>query len=242
MQPILNHTTEMSRLKKLTGEEIEQIRKQIEEEDRLLALETIKRSEQIKKEKIKRLFEENSLINKDLQKATLDNYTPTNQETQRALEIVKRYIEAFNLEEPRNLLFYGNYGTGKSHLSASIIKALMEKEYTSTFISMPKLHSTIKNTYNKNSERTESEIMQALEEVDLLVLDDIGAESDTDWAIQKLFEILDSRMGKHTIFTTNLNQEQLRKHLKDRNYSRIMHNTFEVKMTGQDYRLRRDKP
>jgi len=236
MQQIGKVITEMNQLKNLTGEEKERIKKQIEEEDKQLVLEILKTNAQLKKDKIKRLFEENSLINTDLQKATFNNYTPTNNDLQKALQVAKRYVETFDIKEPRNLLLYGNYGTGKSHLSVSITKALMEKEITSIFISMPKLHTTIKNTYNRK-DKTESDIMQGLEKIDLLVLDDIGAESDTDWAIQKLFEILDSRQGKHNIFTTNLNEEGLEEHLKARNYSRIMYKTYPVKMTGKDYRL-----
>lgn len=239
MQQIGKAITEMNQLKNQTGEEKKKIRKQIEEEYKHLALQTIRKYEQQKNDKIKRLFEENSLINKDLQKATFDNYTSKNEELQKALKVAKRYVETFDKEEPRNLLLYGNYGTGKSHLSVGIIKELIKKEITSIFISMPKLHTKLKNSYDKKSETREEEIMKALEGIELLVLDDIGSEHDTEWANSKLFEILDSRQGKHNIFTTNLNEDELKKHVGDRNYSRLMYNTHLIKMTGKDYRLRK---
>lgn len=223
----------------MTDEERMILKKQIEEQDKQLAIEAVQAQERRKKEKIRQLFDDNSLINKDLQNASFENYNPASENLQAGLEIATRYVEIFNVDKPKNLLFTGNYGTGKSHLSVAMTKELMNRGYTCLFISMPKLLTKIKTTYNKKSEQTESDVMKYVEDVDLLVLDDIGAERDNEWAISKLFEILDGRLGKHTIFTSNYNQDDLKSRIGDRNYSRIMHNTHEVKMIGEDYRLRR---
>lgn len=239
MKLISNLTTETRQMKSLTGEEKELIRKQIEEEERRLVESILKENDLRKKENIKKMFEEKSLINVELQKATLDNYVPTTELLQKAKKIAIKYVNSYSKDNPINILLFGNYGTGKSHLSVGITKALMDKEITSIFISMPKLHTKLRDTYNKKSQQSEAEIMKALEDIDLLVLDDIGAEKDTEWANSKLFEILDSRQGKHTIFTTNLNENNLKAHVGERNYSRLMYNTHLVKMTGDDYRLRK---
>ena len=145
-------------------------------------------------------------------------------------------------------MFMGNYGTGKSHLSVSITKKLIEKEFSCIFISTPKLMTKIRSTYSKDSEYTEDHIIEVLSNVDCLVLDDIGAESTKQgdnnqhtWATSKLFEIIDNRIGKHTIFTTNYNFGELESRLGGRNFSRMMENIHLVKMYGDDYRLRKFK-
>ncbi|MGM9923066.1 MAG: ATP-binding protein, partial [Bacillus sp. (in: firmicutes)] len=102
----------------------------------------------------------------------------------------------------------------------------------------------LKSTYNKASEQTEEELLSHLERMDLLVLDDVGAEKtkkeddEFSWAKSKMFEIIDSRIGKHTIYTTNFEHTELLKMYGERNFSRMMENTHVEKMNGENYRLR----
>ncbi|MED4461829.1 ATP-binding protein [Metabacillus fastidiosus] len=169
--------------------------------------------EQIKQEqkeadktRMKRIFDDNSLINESLKKANFKNFEKDRFPA--AYKTAADYVRNFDLADPANLFFQGPFGTGKSHLSVSISKALVALGYSSVFISLPKLYTKIRSTYNKDSEMTEDQLMQALFKVDLLVLDDIGAEGETKgWSIGKAFEIIDQRSGKHNIYTTNLSSD-----------------------------------
>ena len=198
-----------------------------------------KRALQLKKEaalnKIRDKFDHFSLVNESLKAATLDNYQPTNAELEQAKKDITEYINSFNGK--RNLLLYGNYGTGKSHLSIAVTKELMAEGYNCLFLSLPKLLTKIKDTYN-NDGITEDELLKAIQQVDLLVLDDIGAEHHTEWVGTKLFEVMDDRAGKSTIYTTNLNSKELREKMNERNFSRLMENVKVIKMNGEDYRRR----
>ncbi|GAA5417953.1 DNA replication protein DnaC [Paraliobacillus ryukyuensis] len=178
-------------------------------------------------------FDGHSLLNKSLVNATFESYEPTNDQQQNAKRTAMDYVADFT--GTGNLLFSGTYGTGKSHLSVAITKALMEKGKTCVFISFPKLLTKIKDTYN-NDGPTEDQLMNAMKNVDLLVIDDIGAEKRSEWSIAKLFEIIDDRAGKATIYTTNLNSEELNNWVGERNFSRIMENTQPIKLNGNDYR------
>lgn len=194
--------------------------------------------EEAKKARLAKIFEENSLINPALQKATFENFEPG--EFKEAYDKAKQYVDKFDINKPKNLLFTGSFGTGKSHLSVSIAKALTQKGYTAIFISTPKLLTKIRNTYNKNSELDEEKIINSLADADLVVFDDIGAEGDTSgWAIQKIFEIIDQRAGKHNIYTTNLSSAEFEA-TKDlqRIFSRMMMNSEPIVMNGTDYRKR----
>lgn len=200
-----------------------------------LANESIKLQNKLKNRRMREMFDYYSLVNHSLQQATLENYEPTNDELTNAKQNITNYINEF--DGTKNLLLHGSYGTGKSHLSIATTKALMEKGYECLFLSLPKLLTKIKETYN-NDGVTEDELLEMIQRVDLLVLDDLGAEHNTDWVNSKLFEILDGRAGKATIYTTNLNSSDLRKQINERNFSRMMENTDIIPMNGRDYRRR----
>ncbi|TYR75558.1 ATP-binding protein [Rossellomorea vietnamensis] len=185
-------------------------------------------------------FKEKSLMNRDLENATLDNYQPQNESQAQALQLTRDYIESF--DGTTGLIYTGRPGLGKSHLVAGMTKEIMQKKHTCIFISLPRLFSELKDTYNKNSSKTELSILNALQKVDLLVLDDLGAEREEDkeattWARTKIFEIVDSRIGKSTVYTTNHAGGVLLKMYGERDFSRMIQNCKPVKMDGENYRL-----
>ncbi|SCU31476.1 hypothetical ATP binding phage protein [Staphylococcus xylosus] len=179
-----------------------------------------------------------SIINDDLSQCTFDNYQSTNEELARAKALCERYADNFNLDNKQSLLLQGSFGTGKSHLSMSVVKAVRSKGYSVLYMNVPQLISTIKGTYNKNTNLTEQELNQIISEVDLMVFDDFGINMN-EFATGKMFELIESRVGKHNIYTTNLNAQELSKN-KDaqRIFSRMMSNTTLIKMDGEDFRMR----
>lgn len=211
-------------------------------EDQLIAGKVIENERKAKMNRAKDVFDQNSLVNQSLLKATFDNYDPPSLELDNAKRVVMQFIDNFNPLEGENLLLSGTYGTGKSHLSFSAAKALIANGHTALFLSVPKLLTKIKETYNSKAQFSENDLLNYIANVDLLVLDDLGAEytnlrNDGDnWTWTKLFEVIDSRSGKHTIYTTNLSAVDLEAKVNPRNFSRIMENTGVVVMNGRDYR------
>lgn len=212
-------------------------------EDLAMARQVRQRRDELRRERLFQLFDQNSLINDALKTATFESYHPSNEHQARAKTAAIDYAEKFSKDHPRNLILSGSYGVGKSHLAVSIIKSLMKHGWTGLFISVPRLLTKLKATYNRQSEQTEDQLLSVLEEVDCLVLDDIGAEyaSGSDhggsWAASKVFEVVDSRSGKHTVFTTNLSAHELQDRVGPRNFSRMMYNARVVRICGDDYRL-----
>ncbi|HHX0067887.1 TPA: ATP-binding protein [Staphylococcus aureus] len=190
-----------------------------------------------RRRKAERIFKQ-SIMNEDLTKATFDNYNPTNSQLEYAKNLCERYANNFTLDNKQSLLIQGSFGTGKSHLSMSIVKSVKAKGYTVLYMNVPQLISTIKNTYNNQTAMTEQELAQIISDVDLMVFDDYGINMN-EFATSKMFELIESRIGKHNIFTTNLDEKEMTKN-KDlqRIFSRIMSNTTLIKMDGQDYRTR----
>lgn len=190
-----------------------------------------------RKIKAERIFNQ-SIMNEDLKKASFDNYEPTNKQLDYAKQLCQRYASNFNLDNKQSLLIQGSFGTGKSHLSMSIVKTVKAKGYTVLYMNVPQLISTIKNTYSNQTAMTEQELARIVSDVDLMVFDDYGINMN-DFATSKMFELIESRVGKHNIFTTNLDEQEMAGNKKlQRIFSRIMSNTTLIKMDGQDYRTR----
>ncbi|WP_193065317.1 ATP-binding protein [Oceanobacillus oncorhynchi] len=207
-------------------------------EDIKLANEAVNRRNRLKVDKMKTVFDKHSLINRELQQATFENYESSNPSQDKALKISRRFVEVFDKDKPINLLFAGAYGVGKSHLAKSITDGIISKGFSSIFISVPKLLTKFRSSYNKDSDYSESDLIDALSTVDVLILDDLGAEKDSDWSWEKLFEIVDSRQGLHTIYTSNYSPEDLIVKMGERNFSRIVNrDTTTVEIKGDNYRL-----
>ncbi|MFQ3801018.1 ATP-binding protein [Staphylococcus equorum] len=118
-----------------------------------------------------------------------------------------RYANNFDLNNKQSLLLHGSFGTGKSHLSMSIAKSVKNKGYSVLYMNVPQLITTYKSTFN-NSMMSERELDNIIADVDLLVLDDYGT-SLTSYGIGKMFEVMESRTGKHNVITTNNNSKEL---------------------------------
>lgn len=212
-------------------------------EEHAMVDQVFKENQEAKRLKPLRMFDQNSLLTPNLRHRSFDNYYPPTLELGRAKDKLSFYEQSFDPENGKNILLSGPCGVGKSHLAAAVIRELIKRGYSCLFINVPKLLSKIRATYNRDPEVTEEQWLALLETVDLLVLDDIGAEyrgnhDAESWSVKKLFEIIDSRQGKNTIFTTNYNSDELAQHLGSRNISRMMNGTEVVRMLGPDYRLR----
>lgn len=213
-------------------------------EDIKLAKQVIENNKKAKFTKLYNIFNDNSLVNASLKSASFKSYHAPTEELSNAKRRLMEYASKFDKQSSSNLLLVGNYGTGKSHLAVAVTKELMNKGFTCLFLSVPKLLTKIKQTYSGNTSFNEADILNLIESVDLFVLDDLGTEytnlnkENDNWTHTKLFEVLDSRSGKPTIYTTNLSSDELKQKVNARNLSRIMDGTEVIQMNGPDYRMR----
>lgn len=178
-----------------------------------LAYEEYKRNKQ---KKLDYIFNQSN-VNPSLRDATVNNYKPQNEKQVQAKQTAIEYVQGFSTKEPKSLILQGSYGTGKSHLAYAIAKAVKAKGHTVAFMHIPMLMDRIKATYNKNAVETTDELVRLLSDIDLLVLDDMGVEN-TEHTLNKLFSIVDNRVGKNNIFTTNFSDKELNQNM---NWQRI---------------------
>lgn len=224
----------------------------IAEEDRKNAMIAVQNHAKMK---AKRMFD-SEFTNPKLARATFENYKPQpnyREQQEKIKEYCMRYAKNFNKDKPVSLMLQGKYGVGKSHLLSAAGKVI-ENNHGITFIavSMPKLFTLIKNSFDKKGKYSEAELLQLIADADLLLLDDIGAEiskakpkdkrSDEEeeefsWAKTKAFEIFDSRVGKHNLYTSNFDNAKLLQHYGEREFSRMMEDTYSYILPGDNYRL-----
>ena len=158
---------------------------------------------------------------------------------------VSNYVKQFEEYELKGkglYLFSNTKGSGKTRLSVSLGNALLSIKHKQVkFITMVDMLREIKNTYNKESKSTESQLIESINNVGILILDDIGVEQPTLWVNEILNSIFDTRMKyqKVTIFTSNCAMENLDH--DDRVKSRIFKMAMPIKMPEEDIRISQSK-
>lgn len=151
-------------------------------------------------------------IPRRLQDKRVRTYQPATEGARIVRQAVIAYLTDYpNLQpfrEPTGLLLYGAPGSGKTHLAVAALIAMIERGANGRYECYPDLLGEIKATYGKNErgDETETNLIQALVEVDVLLIDDLGAGKATDWAAEKAYQIINGRYseGKTTLITTNL--------------------------------------
>ncbi|PJZ68111.1 DNA replication protein DnaC [Leptospira perolatii] len=143
----------------------------------------------------------------------------------------------------QGLYLWGGTGSGKTLLACAILNELvfrygMECKYAK--INRDFL-STLRDTYQKDSELhgMEKTIERQFSEVEVLVLDDFGANKESDWANSKLYDLIDSRyeQEKLTILTSNISLSAWKETAEGRIFSRLMQMTKEIHLDCPDYRV-----
>lgn len=168
-------------------------------------------------------------IPKRFRHCSFENYRAKLDGQRLALDVCRAYVDQFeeNLAAGRCLLMLGNFGNGKTHLGCAVLIAAVSRfGVTALYAPAPDIISAIKATFSKTSTDTEQEIMADLSTVDLLLIDELGAQSGTEFERHSLHTIIDSRYRKMlpTIITSNQPASELSAYIGDRALDRLREN------------------
>ena len=208
---------------------------QIEEEQK-------KKAHQAQRERMERIKRRRAhgLWDKSLQQYIFDHDNGSNPVMEKARAYVRNWKEAFR--NNTGLLLFGDVGTGKSFFAGCIANALLDQDVPVLMTSFPTLLNHLTGVYPE--ERVE--FINSLNDYDLLIIDDLGVERSTEFAMEQMFEVIDKRYrsGKPMIITTNLSLEQLRNPpdlAHARIYERILERCAPILFSGKNFRKQKSE-
>lgn len=199
------------------------------------------------KENVQRLINKSNLGEKFKQR-TFDTFKIV-KGTEQAFNDCKRYAENFKdiRKDGTGIILSGSYGAGKTHLIAAIAHEVIKQGYQPIYGTSSTLLDRIRATYgDQESKETEKDIIRTYINCDLLIIDDLGKEKPSEWTLEKLFNIFNTRYenNKPVLITTNYTIEKLKDRLTvNDNYetaeaivSRIYEVCQGVQLYCEDYR------
>jgi len=153
------------------------------------------------------------------------------------LDCCRQYAEEFD-RRAESLLFTGDTGLGKTHLSLAIARAVLEQGYTVIYGSAQNLLGRLQRErfapFGEQSDATERSLL----ECDLLILDDLGAEHATAFTKSSIYNIVNTRMmaSQPVIINTNLSTARLNQEYGERVASRVLGTYTVLRFFGSDVR------
>ena len=151
--------------------------------------------------------------------------------------MMRGYVEHFAemSERGKGLLLFGPTGTGKTFYACAIANALIEQGYSAIVTTFAEISADLQGTWAKN------EVYNELNSVDLLVLDDLAAERNTEYMQEIVFTVIDARCAanKPMIVTSNLTADEFKKPTtqeRGRIFSRLQEACLPVAVMGRDRR------
>jgi DNA replication protein DnaC len=143
------------------------------------------------------------------------------------VRVVRSWVEDLeaNLDAGRGLWLMGDTGTGKTTLAMLVSKAALQESRSVAIYSLPKLLARIRRTYDSEpGEDSYLPFFERLTAVDLLHIDDLGAEKRSDWVLEQLYALVNERYEaqRSMLVTTNLDQQELEEQIGPRTVSRLV--------------------
>lgn len=168
-----------------------------------------------------------------------DRYPVTEVDPQATVAATRRFVGRIeeNLDAGRGLWFMGPNGNGKTTLALLVTKAALDAGRSAARYTLPDLLRKIRNTFSTDSHEA---LFDSLVAVDLLHIDDIGAEQATPWVLEELYSIVNARYEEQRsiVITTNiLNRDELCQQITERTVSRLTEMCEELPVLNPDLRL-----
>ena len=172
---------------------------------------------------------------------------PVTQIDASVVRTVRRYVDTLEerLEEGKGIWFQGDVGTGKTTLAMLISAEALRRSHSVAIYSLPRLLGLLRETFNDESESSLSQLLDRLAAVELLHVDDVGAEQTSPWVLEQLYTIVNTRYedGRAMLLTTNLRPDELREQIGERTVSRIIEMCGDpLMLCGTDQRVSLQDP
>jgi DNA replication protein DnaC len=160
---------------------------------------------------------------------------------------VRSYVTHLDerLAEGRGIWFSGDVGTGKTTLAMLISAEALRQGASVAIYSLPRLLGLLRETFDDESEASLGVLLDRLAAVDLLHIDDVGAEQSSPWVLEQLYTIVNTRYEdrRAIVITTNLDEADLREQIGERTVSRLVEMCGDpLLLCGADHRKEFELP
>lgn len=171
------------------------------------------------------------------------NFVADTEGKRRALSMLRDYAERFD-EHRRtgaSLVLSGKPGTGKSHLAGAVLRALCDRSVR--YVTCLDMIRAVRDTWRKDSDRSELQLLDYLESLDLLVIDELGMQYGTDGEQTIIFDVLDRRYRemRPVILITNQDSDGLKSFVGERVFDRLRETARWVAFDWESYRAQARK-
>jgi DNA replication protein DnaC len=186
----------------------------------------------------------NARLPKKFLTKSLDSFTSKEQRQKDILLASKSFLQTFRgntHDDPgKGLLLLGREGSGKTHIAIALLKEVIRKGYTGLYWNVPELFLELRRLMSGNSDVAEADLFDEARRVDLLVLDDLGAERSSEYVLDRLYVLINGRYQNDTstIITSNCTLDELRNQIGPRIVSRICEMCVPVEFPKEDYRIK----
>ncbi len=157
--------------------------------------------------------------------------------------VVRRYVGRIDdqVAAGRGLWFFGSVGTGKTTLAMLVSRHALEAGHSVAIYSLPRLLAEIRTTFDDDRDNSYVDLLDRLTSVDLLHIDDVGAEKTSPWVLEQLYAIVNARYEdeRSVIITTNLERDELAGQINERTVSRLEEMCEVLPLWGADARQQR---
>lgn len=169
---------------------------------------------------------------------TFENFTAATDAQRHALTVTRDFSENFaaNARKGAGLVLAGMPGTGKSHLAAAVLQSIVTQDVR--YLTCMDLIRSIRDTWRRDSEKSETQVLTYLERLDLLVIDEVGVQYGTDGEQTIVFDVLDRRYRevRPTILLTNQDKDGFKKFIGERTFDRLVETCRWVPFDWPSYR------
>jgi DNA replication protein DnaC len=169
---------------------------------------------------------------------TFDNFQADTDPKRHALTVARDFAEGFaeHSRKGAGLIFAGKPGTGKSHLAGAILQSVLTPDVRYT--TCMDLIRTVRETWRRDSEKSEAQVLDYLERLDLLVIDEVGMQYGTEGEQTILFDVLDRRYRevKPVVLLTNQDKAGFKGFVGDRTFDRLAETARWVPFDWESFR------
>jgi DNA replication protein DnaC len=156
---------------------------------------------------------------------------------------VQRFVRRLdeNLDNGRGLWLFGDVGTGKTTLAMLVSRHALEAGRSVAIYSLPRLLAEIRTTFEEHAEHSYTDFLDRLAAVDLLHIDDVGAEKTSPWVLEQLYALVNARYEdeRSIVLTTNIQaRHELVEQIGERTVSRLEEMCEQIPLLGDDARAR----